>query len=218
MRIVAFCGPKGSGKDTAAKYLLARSSIISPSLFMQVNFADTVKAICGLMFGFSQADLYDAVLKEVVYKEWPYRTPRELMQNVANTARNLYGSDIWVRAWERKVRMVKSGCIVVTDLRFPDEELPKLREFGGKIFYVDNPRIEAERERGIATGDPLWVNISESWATVLRNEADAIIPNDGCDLAKLHMEVHKAFTTHFGNWQDWDPIPSIGMSPEALKM
>ena len=131
MRIIAFCGPKSAGKDTAAKYLLARASLIRADLFIQVNFADTLKNVCGLIFGLSEKEMNDPMLKEMPLDRWPFVSPRTLLQNVAKTFRTLYAPDVWVKAWSRKVDHIKAGCIVITDLRHM-EEYEKLRELGAR--------------------------------------------------------------------------------------
>lgn len=202
MRIIAFCGPKSSGKDTAAKYLLARNSLMRSNLFVQINFADPLKAACGIMFGLSDAEMNDPILKEKPLDRWPYVTPREILQKVAKLFRTMYAPDFWVRGWERKMLHVKTGCIVVTDLRHV-EELDKLKEYGAKIVYIHNPKVEKARAEGIASGDPLWSDQSEAFAEVLRLNADVVIPNDGAHMDTLHAHVDTQAKKLIGDWQLW---------------
>lgn len=208
MRIVAFAGPKGSGKDTAAKYLLARNSLLKANLFGQQNFADPMKLACSLCFGLTQAEMYDPPLKEVMLDRWPYKCPRDLMQSFANLMRTMYAPDIWVKAWERRVRLVNPGCIVVTDLRF-QEEYDVLKALGAKIVYVHNPRVEAIRAEGILNNDPLWCDSSEALAPFLRKVADAELQNDGASLDILHTQVHEVMLTVLPDWNEWQELTSI---------
>lgn len=203
LRIIAFAGPKTSGKDTAAKYLLSRNSLFRHDMFVHVNFADPLKQTCMKVFGLSHAECYDPALKEVVLERWPHKSPRELLQSMAHLFRTMYAQDIWVRAWERTIPTLRAECVVVTDLRHL-EELEKLRELGGKLFYVHNPKIEQERLIGRETGDPRWSDVSEAYAEHLKQEADAVIENDGVNLQALYSNVHEAFTTLFGDFAIWD--------------
>lgn len=207
MRILVFAGPKGCGKDTAARYLLARNSLLKRKLFKQLNFADTLKLALELIFGFTPQELNDANLKEVALDRWPHKSPREVMQNVANLFRTMYSPDIWVRAWKRKLMLLadESSCIIVTDLRHP-EELEELRLLGAKIIYVENARVEAARQQGRDSGDPLWSDSSEAFADLMREEADAIVQNDGESLQLLFDRVHQTVLSLFGDWKDWQEL------------
>jgi len=204
VRIIAFAGPKGSGKDTAAKYLLARNSLLQSNTFIQANFADTLKLATELLFGFTPQELNDPALKEVVIERWPHKCPREVLQNLANLLRTMYAPDIFVRAWVRRVNQMstETNCILVTDLRHI-EEVDKLREMGAKIVYVNNPRVEQLRLEGRQNGDPLWSDSSEALAEALKTEADIIIENNGHDFQTLWGEVHRAVNALYPEWHTW---------------
>ncbi len=208
MRIIAFCGPKTAGKDTAAKYLLARASLIRADLFIQVNFADTLKNVCGQIFGLSEKEMNDPMLKEMPLDRWPFVSPRTLLQNVAKTFRTLYAPDVWVKAWSRKVDHIKAGCIVITDLRHM-EEYEKLRELGAKMVYVHNPEVEKIRAAEIEAGDPLWSDASEAFAEFMAKNADVTIENDGKNIDALHTEVHRALLEVHGDWKEWQELSTI---------
>lgn len=209
MRIIAFAGPKGSGKDTAARYLLARNSLLKTQVFRHLNFADCLKLSTELIFGFTQAELNDPALKEVVVDRWPFQSPRAILQNYANAMRTLYSGDIWVRTWERRVKALHDTdhCVVVTDLRHR-EECDKLRELGAKIIYVHNPKVEEIRRKGIADGDPLWMDSSEALAGALKLEADAIVENDGANIQELYSNVHQAVLQLYPEWIGWQELAS----------
>lgn len=213
MKLIVFCGPKGSGKDTAARYLLNQNPPppnvgmsgmkIPPPLFQKLNFADPLKTSCGLIFGLTDAEMNDPGLKERVLDRWPFKTPRELMQNVAHLFRTMYAPDIWVRAWERRLRDTHSRCIVVTDLRH-QEELDLLTKLGAQIFYIDNPVVEAARAQGIERGEKLWTDPSEAMAPVLKSIATAVIPNSGT-LDELAAATLLAAKGTAGDWTTWNP-------------
>lgn len=204
MRIISFCGPKGSGKDTAAAYLLARNSLENLNLFQRVNFADPLKASTTLIFGYSQLEMSDALLKEKAVDRWPYKSPRETLQNFAHTMRTMYQPDIWVKAWERNIQLqpaITAACIVCTDLRHM-EELDKLQELKATIFYIDNPKVEQLRQKGIDRGDPRWTDPSEAMAPLLRQVANQVVDNSG-SLDQLQSNVFNAVTQELGDFHLW---------------
>lgn len=210
MRIIAFAGPKGSGKDTAARYLLARNSLLKNQTFRQLNFADCLKLSTEMIFGFTQAELNDPALKEVVVDRWPFQSPRAILQNYANAMRTLYAADIWVRTWERRVKALHDteNCVVTTDLRHR-EEIDKLRELGAKIIYVHNPKVEQIRAEGIASGDALWMDSSEALAGALKIEADVVVENDGVSIQKLYSNVHQAVLQIYPEWIGWQELATV---------
>src|ERR1700748_2579418 len=82
-RIIALCGPKGSGKSTAAQYLLARNSIAGVDLFVHHPFAKQLKMACGDIFGLTHEEMNDPDLKEVELTRWPFKKPRRIMTDAA---------------------------------------------------------------------------------------------------------------------------------------
>jgi energy-coupling factor transporter ATP-binding protein EcfA2 len=207
MRVIAFCGPSGSGKDTAAKYLFARNSLTKTShslpLFEHIPFADPIKQVCRIMFGLTNEECTDAVLKDRELTRWPYLEPRKIIRDEANHLRDVYGYDIHARAWDRTVGHSIAMCAVVTDLRFPNEELPAIRARGGKVVYIRNAKVEEERLRGIEAGDEKWLNVSESYYPILLKEADAIIDNND-SIAQLHEAVGIVTKNLLGDWEKWE--------------
>lgn len=200
-RIIAFCGPKGSGKDSAAQYLLARNSLYTSSLFQRHNFADPLKAACCWIFGVTHEEVNDAVLKETPLDRWPFKTPRELLQHVAKLFRTLYSQDIWVRSWVRSAPHIYTQCIVVTDLRH-QEEVDELLSRNAKIVYVHNRRVEQLRLDGIKNGDPLWSDASEAMCPVLKDIAHTVVENNG-SFDELHTQVAHIAKAFFGDWDTW---------------
>ena len=212
MRIICFTGPKGSGKDTAARYLLNQNPELSfHQIFQQINFADPLKKACGLIFGFTDLEMSDALLKEKVMDRYPHKSPREVLQHVANTMRTLYSPDIWVQAWQRRLPTMEAECLVCTDLRHP-EELDLLRQYKAKIVYVENPAVsQAQRDAQLqAKGDlsihdtstKLWNDPSESFYPLMRLNSDAVITNDGT-ITELHQQVDTVAKGFYGDWNSW---------------
>src|SRR5690349_14538699 len=107
-KIIAFAGPKTAGKDTAAKYLLDRNVLAMglnvPSPFALVNFADAVKQVCQSTFGLTQQEMYEMPWKEQPLNRWPYKSPRIIMQTVAQMFRAHFGGSVWAFRWRDRVK------------------------------------------------------------------------------------------------------------------
>jgi hypothetical protein len=140
-RIVAFSGPAGSGKTTAAKHLVTDHG------YRRIRFADPIKDMLrdfGLTF-----DQIDGPLKETPCDTLCGKTPRRAMQTLGDEwGRQLIGGDIWVRAWERRLEeaMLWSSDtrIVVDDLRYPNELDALLRHDAliVRILFPEVPAVE----------------------------------------------------------------------------
>jgi hypothetical protein len=113
--IIAFCGPIGSGKTTAANYLVDEYN------FRRIRFAGPLKAMLRAL-GLSEREV-DGDLKEVACDLLGGRTPRHAMQTLGTEwGRQMICGDLWTRAWVKAVEMVPEGVgIAVDDLRFPNE-------------------------------------------------------------------------------------------------
>lgn len=211
MRVVAFTGPKQSGKDTCGQMVLNMPGTLQRMYFTHINFAHSVKEICRTAFALTDEEMEDGVLKERRLDRWPFLTPRQIMQDVANHFRKAYGEDIWARRWTEKVQATRFGCVVTTDLRFPDEELIAIDLFDHLIVYVQNDRAEADLKAKRAAGDPLASNISEAHYDRLKAEADVIVYNNGT-LLDLAMEVESKVVPWLGKWRDWEvPVSTLHM-------
>jgi hypothetical protein len=138
-RIVAFSGPAGSGKTTAAKHLVTDHG------YRRIRFADPLKDMLrdfGLTF-----DQIDGSLKETPCEMLCGKTPRRAMQTLGDEwGRQLIGGDIWVQAWERRLEeaMLWSSDtrIVVDDLRYPNE-LDALLRNDALIVRILRPEVPA---------------------------------------------------------------------------
>lgn len=184
-RLVAFTGPKESGKDTAFKIVqedMIKSAEDGQGIgtIVRQPFAQPVKEACRVIFGLTFHELEDAKAKETVLDRWPYVTPRKLMQDVANYFRLAYGPDVWVMRWlENVIELCKQGVpyVAVTDLRFPNE-LHRIQQLKGKVFYIVRPEAEEKLRQQVAEGNTLATNASEAHWDVIRKHADCTTIND----------------------------------------
>lgn len=125
--IIAFTGPIGSGKTTAANQL-------EKELYQRVRFAETLKRMA-LAFGLTR-DQIDGEAKGEPLEIICGKTPRFFLQTIGTEwGRNLIGEDVWVNAWRATVNRL-SVDIVVDDARFPNE-FAAVRSLGGIVVYID---------------------------------------------------------------------------------
>lgn len=168
-QIIGICGFIGSGKDTAADYL------VNFHEFRRDSFAATLKDAVAAVFGWDR-ELLEGRTKQA--REWreqvdpwwaerlnmPELTPRLVLQLWGTeVCRRSFHDDIWIASLESRLRNSKDS-IVISDCRFPNE-IKAIKNAGGIVVCV---------ERGI---QPHWVDIAvqankgvESAANWLANE------------------------------------------------
>lgn len=211
MRMIAFSGPKFSGKDTAAKALLEVNKDY-PNTFWRHPFAGDadpnnlrgVKGICAIVFGYTPEQIEDPVLKEQPTSTWPYIEPRFSMMDIANWMCDKYGGDIWCWAHERNINY-DYGAQVITDHRFP-EEIEYLDSFGRDALTLYIQRDEAEESLLAAqkSGSKMANNPSEQhYALIKQHPRTVVITNNGT-IPQLHAQVWAVVRNHFGFWRDWN--------------
>lgn len=138
--IIGFVGFIGSGKDTAADYLVNFHG------FRRDSFANTLKDAVSDVFGWDRT-LIEGRTNES--REWrdqidtwwatrlniPHLTPRWILQQWGTeVCRNGFHNDIWIASLENKMRKINDS-IVVTDVRFPNE-IKAIKNAGGKVFRI----------------------------------------------------------------------------------
>lgn len=140
---IAFCGFKGCGKDTAAEVLLNTGS------YKKVAFADPIREIGTIVFGLTEEEMTDRVLKETVLDRWPYMSPRQILKDIGMMFREAYPG-VWVEVWSRRRAEAEAAGLstVTTDLRFPgdDDEEGACRKEGVTIVRVLRPQTDDETD------------------------------------------------------------------------
>lgn len=123
--IVGFVGFIGSGKDTAADYLVNFHG------FRRDSFANTLKDAVAAVFGWDRTLLEGRTAESRAWRDqvdfwWSNRlgkqiTPRWVLQYWGTEVlRNHFHDDIWIASLENKLRKTKDN-IVISDVRFPNE-------------------------------------------------------------------------------------------------
>lgn len=143
--IIGFCGFIGSGKDTAADYLVNFHG------FRRDSFANTLKDACSAVFGWDRV-LLEGKTKEA--REWreqvdtwwaerlgmPHLTPRWVLQYWGTeVCRNGFHDDIWIASLENKLRKTTDD-IVISDVRFPNE-ISAIKRAGGSVYWIQRGKL-----------------------------------------------------------------------------
>ena len=150
--IIGFVGFIGSGKDTAADYL------VNTHEFRRDSFANTLKDAVAAVFGWDRILLEGRTKEARAWREqvdpwWadrlnmPNLTPRWILQYWGTeVCRHGFHDDIWIASIENKLRNTNDN-IVISDVRFPNE-IKAIKKQGGLIVCV---------ERGVK---PHWYDIA----------------------------------------------------------
>lgn len=173
--IIGFVGFIGSGKDTAADYLVNFHG------FRRDSFANTLKDAVSAVFAWDRV-LLEGRTKEA--REWreqvdpwwaerlgmPNLTPRWILQHWGTeVCRQGFHDDIWIASLENKMRKTKDN-IVISDVRFPNE-IKAIHNAGGLVVRV---------KRG---ADPDWYDDAVNMNAGPQNMSWAI--------SKMRMEQRK---------------------------
>ena len=146
--IIGFVGFIGSGKDTAADYLVNFHG------FRRDSFANTLKDAVSAVFGWDRTLLEGRTKQAREWREqvdpwWakrlsmPNLTPRYILQYWGTeVCRQGFHDDIWIASLENKMRKTTDN-IVISDVRFPNE-IKAIHNAGGQVVRV------------VRGADPVW--------------------------------------------------------------
>jgi len=186
--IIGFVGFIGSGKDTAADYLVNFHG------FRRDSFANTLKDAVAAVFGWDRVLLEGRTKEAREWREqrdewWSERlgkdiTPRHILQYWGTeVCRQGFHDDIWIASLENKMRKT-SDNIVISDVRFPNE-IKAIKSAGGKVVRV------------VRGDDPEWYQ--DAWNV---NQGPT---NMSWSISKMRMEqrkIHASETAWIGKGID----------------
>ena len=198
--IIGICGFIGSGKDTAADYLVENYG------FTRDSFACTLKDAVAAIFGWDR-ELVEGRTKEA--RDWreqvdpwwaerldmPNLTPRLVLQLWGTeVGRQAFHDDIWIASLENKLRK-SAGDVVITDCRFPNE-VRAIKNAGGIVVWVNRGALpewyqyayDANRGDQTAAERLKEYNIHASETAWVSTEFDYVIRNNGT-LEELYDKV-----------------------------
>ena len=186
--VIAFTGGYGSGKTTAAAWLLANVENV-----VRLSFASPIKNMTAALLTDAAAEVRkpvherwatDPALKNAPIPHLGGVTARRIMQTLGTEwGRQIIGEDLWVdimankieRLHADKLRANQSLKMVVDDLRF-ENEARMIRRYGGQIVRIVRPD---------APNDPAVSGHASEGGNV---EADITVVNDGT-LEDLHARL-----------------------------
>ena len=191
--IIGICGFIGSGKDTAANYLVGWHG------FRRDSFAGALKDAVAAVFGWDRELLEGLTTEARAWREqvdpwWaerlnmPHLTPRWILQYWGTeVCRQGFHDDIWIAALENRLR-TRAGHTVISDVRFPNE-IASIRNAGGRIIWIRrgadpswcSTLVDMRRNStlGVCTDYMRQFNVHASeWAWV-GTKFDAIVDNNG---------------------------------------
>lgn len=160
--IIGFHGRAGAGKDTAAD---------SVDDAIKLAFVKPLKDAAKILFNFTDEQLYDNKLKEVIDKKWN-NSPREILQWLGtDVLRNDISEDFFLIHMKQRIENVYDiyDIIIISDCRFPNEA-EFIRNIGGVV-------IEITRDDANEGGTEHSEHISEQ--KLPRDLVDYVIENNG---------------------------------------
>jgi hypothetical protein len=181
-KLIAFAGPAGAGKSTAADALVEIG-------FKRVKFAAILKDMLRALYrgtGLDELEIERRIEGDLKEQRDPLlggRSPRHAMITLGTEwGRDLIHPELWVRTWQARVRLEleRGNPVVCDDLRFPNE-CAAVRELGGRVVKIEG------RSLGIAA------HPSEAQAF----EANFTIRNHGTELEfKGRVQYHFGVSDH----------------------
>jgi hypothetical protein len=191
--IIGICGFIGSGKDTAANYLVGWHG------FRRDSFAGALKDAVAQVFGWDRELLEGLTPEARAWREqvdpwWaerlnmPNLTPRWILQYWGTeVCRNGFHDDIWIAALENRLR-TRAGHTVISDVRFPNE-IASIRNAGGRIVWIRrgadpawcDTLVEMRQNTtlGICTDYMQQFNVHASEWVWVGTRFDAVVDNNG---------------------------------------
>jgi hypothetical protein len=151
--------------------------------YKRYAFAKPLKDACKVLFGFSDAQLEDRVLKEAVDPFWGF-TPRKAMQHLGTEyGRDLLRKDIWIKRAELEVKNnLEQGLkTVITDVRFQNEADWIRAQPNSMLIFIEVPNL---------VRDEKYQHASE--AGITREPTDMLVVNDkSLGLRNLYDQLDK---------------------------
>lgn len=191
--IIGFVGLIGSGKDTAADYL------VNFHQFRRDSFAASLKDAVANVFGWDRELLEGRTKASREWREqqddwWTDRlnvviTPRWVLQNWGTeVCRRGFHQDIWVASMENRLRK-STDSVVITDVRFPNE-IEAIKKAGGFIIQIqrgdypawwDNADIWNNSDKAAGAEPPARLGLphASEWSWVGNHNIDTVVENDG---------------------------------------
>ena len=141
--IIGLVGKRDSGKTTVANILKERG-------FVEFSFAETVKEIVKIVFGFDYSMLLGDTpekreLRKTIRDPFWNKTPIEAMQFIGTDLfRKHFDEDVWIRILERRIKESENKNIVISDARYLNEIEFIRNHLKGQIIVLYNDERDLE--------------------------------------------------------------------------
>jgi hypothetical protein len=126
-QIIGLVGHAGAGKTTLSNYIHSKYG------YSVRSFAEPLKETVGYLFQMTKEQLYGKY-KETIISQYG-KTPRKILQEVADFYKSNYGSDFWVEFLMKQI--TKRDKIIIDDVRMENEKRAILSR-GGYLFGLNN--------------------------------------------------------------------------------
>lgn len=184
--LIGVHAPLNGGKDTTADYIINMMKPISaPARFKAYAFAKPIKEALKILFGFSDMQLNDRVLKEQVDEFWGF-SPRFAMQRLGTEyGRDMMRKDVWIKRAELEAsNNLQSGInTIITDVRFQNEADWIRSQPNSALIYIKVPNLHRDEKYNHG-----------SEAGITEEPSDLVIINDkSLGLNNLYNQIDKIF-------------------------
>ena len=156
--VVAFLARAGTGKTTAANYLVAEYGAV------KVSFAGPLKELARRLMDYSDAQLFGDQ-KEKVGRGGI--TPRHFLQTLGNESRKLIGDTVWIDAAYKAVSAHPGKLVVIDDCRYPNE-VDAVHSRGGTVVKLE----ASDRASTADPNHPSELGVDEASQAYIRHTID----------------------------------------------
>lgn len=181
--IIGVHGPLNGGKDTVANYLQAKF----PDRYNRYAFAKPLKEACKILFGFTQEQMEDRVLKEQEDPFWGF-SPRKAMQLLGTEyGRDMLRKDVWIQRAAMECMKNQKGRkgTIITDVRFENEAEWLRQQPNSMLIYLQVPHLEKDEK----------YNHASEKGIALVEEFDRVVMNDkSLGLTNLFKQLDGLFS------------------------
>jgi len=174
-KVIAVTGKARSGKDTIGDFLE------QTHLYSKFSFAYPIRQIAKIALNLSDKQVYDDAFKNRPLPNYHDITVRKALQLIGTEMfRDMIDKDIWCKNLIHRTRSCSNNLIVITDMRFPNEQ-DALRElYGDHCFFLKVVRDGCDGNVGVSNHE------SEAYDL----ECDRTVANHSEDKDILYGQLH----------------------------